>query len=49
MILPVLLYECEIWCVTLMKEYRLTLFKNVVLRKVFRHRIDEVMGQEEVS
>jgi hypothetical protein len=32
-----------------MKKHRLMLFKNVVLRKKFRPRIDEVMGQEEVS
>ena len=48
MILPVLLYECEIWSVTLMKEHRL-MFENVALRKIFRPRIDNVTGQEEVS
>lgn len=42
-ILPVLWYECEIWSITLMKEHRL-MFKNVVLWKVFRPRIDEVTG-----
>jgi hypothetical protein len=33
----------------MMKEQRLMLFENVVLRKIFRPRRDKVMGQEEVS
>ena len=49
MILPVVLYECEIWSFTLMKEQRLMLFENVALGKIFRPRRDKVMGQEEVS
>jgi hypothetical protein len=32
-----------------MKEQRLMLFENVVLRKIFRPRRDKVTGQEEVS
>lgn len=48
-ILPVLLYGREMSSVMLMKKHRLMLFKNVVLRKIYRPRIDEVMGQEEVS
>lgn len=47
-ILPVLLYECGIGSVMLMKEHRLMLEREV-LRKIFRPRIDEVTGQEEVS
>ena len=39
----------EIWSVTLLKKHRLMLFKNVAQRKIFRPRIDEVMGQEEIS
>ena len=35
MILPVVLYGCETWSVTLRKEGRLRVFKNRVLRMLF--------------
>jgi hypothetical protein len=34
-ILPVVLYGCETWSLTLRKEHRLRVFENVVLRKIF--------------
>ena len=33
-ILPVVLYECETWSVTMGSGYRLRVFENVVLRKI---------------
>jgi hypothetical protein len=34
-ILPVVLYGCETWSLTLRKKHRLWVFVNVVLRKIF--------------
>jgi hypothetical protein len=34
-ILPVVLYGCETWSLTLGEEYRLRLFENRLLRKLF--------------
>jgi hypothetical protein len=34
-ILPVVLYGCETWSLTLKKEHRLRLFENRVLRRIF--------------
>jgi hypothetical protein len=34
-ILPVVLYGCETWSLTLGEEYRLRVFENRVLRKIF--------------
>jgi hypothetical protein len=34
-ILPVVLYGCETWSITLRKDYRLRVFENRVLRKIF--------------
>ena len=33
--LPVVLYGCETWPLTLREEYRLRVFENRVLRKIF--------------
>jgi hypothetical protein len=33
-ILPVVLYECETWSLTLRDEHRLRMFENTVLRKI---------------
>jgi hypothetical protein len=41
-ILPVVLYGCEIWSLTLREERRLRVFENRVLRKVFGAKRDEV-------
>jgi hypothetical protein len=41
-ILPVVLYGCETWYLTLREEHSLTVFKNRVLRKIFGPKRDEV-------
>jgi hypothetical protein len=43
-ILPVVLYECETWSLTLKEEHRLRVFENRVLRRRFRPKRDEVTG-----
>jgi hypothetical protein len=44
-ILPVVLYGCETWSLTLMEEHRLRVFENRVLRRIFGPKRDEVMGE----
>jgi hypothetical protein len=44
-ILPVVLYGCETWSVTLREEHRLRVFENRVLRKIFGPKRDEVTGE----
>jgi len=44
-ILPVVLYGCEIWSLTLREESRLRAFENKVLRRVFGSKRDEVTGE----
>jgi hypothetical protein len=34
-ILPVVLYRCETWFLTLREEHRLRVFENRVLRRIF--------------
>ena len=41
-ILPVVLYWCETWSLTLREERRLRMFENRVLRKIFGPKRDEV-------
>jgi hypothetical protein len=43
-ILPVVLYGCETWSLTLREERTLRAFENRVLRKVFGSKRDEVTG-----
>jgi hypothetical protein len=43
-ILPVILYGCKTWSLTLREEHRLRVFKNKVLRRIFGPKRDEVMG-----
>jgi hypothetical protein len=43
-ILPVVLYGCETWSLTLKEERRLTVFQNRVLRRIFGPKRDEVTG-----
>jgi hypothetical protein len=43
-ILPVVLYGCETWSLTLREEYRWRVFENRVLRKIFGPKRDEVIG-----
>ncbi|KAJ4443374.1 hypothetical protein ANN_05042 [Periplaneta americana] len=44
-ILPVILYGCETWTLTLREEQRLRVFENKVLRKIFVAKRDEVTGE----
>jgi hypothetical protein len=44
-ILPVVLYGCETWSLTLREERRLRVFENRVLRRIFGPKRDEVMGE----
>jgi hypothetical protein len=46
-ILPVVLYGCEAWSLTLKKEPRLRVFENRVLRRVLGPRRDEITGNGE--
>jgi hypothetical protein len=41
-ILPVILYGCETWSLTLKEEHRLRVFENKVLRRIFGPKRDEV-------
>jgi hypothetical protein len=43
-ILPMVLYGCETWSLTLRGEHRLRVFENRVLRKIFGPKRDEVTG-----
>jgi len=44
-ILPVVLYGCETWSLTLREERKLRAFENMVLRRMFGPRRDEVTGK----
>ncbi|KAJ4446523.1 hypothetical protein ANN_13219 [Periplaneta americana] len=44
-ILPVVLYGCETWTLTLTEEQRLRVFENKVLSKIFGAKRDEVTGE----
>jgi hypothetical protein len=44
-ILPVILYGCETWSLTLREEHRLGVFENKVLRRLFGPKRDEVTGE----
>jgi len=48
-ILPVVLYGCETWSLTLREERKLRVFENRVLRKTFGPRRDKVTGMEEIA
>ena len=43
--LPVVLYGCETWSVTLREEHRLRGFENRVLRKILGPKKDGVVGK----
>jgi hypothetical protein len=43
-ILPVVLYGCETWSLTLTEEHRLRVFVNRVLRRIFGPKRDELTG-----
>jgi len=44
-ILPVVLHGCETWSLTLRKERKLSVFENMVLRRILGPRRDEVTGE----
>ena len=43
--MPVVLYGCEAWSLTLTEERRLRVFENMVLRRIFGPKRDEVTGE----
>jgi hypothetical protein len=43
-ILPMVLYGCETWSLTLREEHRLRVFEDRVLRRIFGPKRDEVTG-----
>jgi hypothetical protein len=45
-ILPVFLYGCETWFLTLREEHRLRVFENRVLRRIFGLKKEELMGRK---
>jgi hypothetical protein len=44
-ILPVVLYGCETWSLTLTEEHKLRVFQNRMLRRIFRPKRDGVTGR----
>ena len=49
-ILSVVLYGCETWSLTLREGRKLRVFENMVLRRIFVPRKDEVTGgMEEIA
>jgi hypothetical protein len=44
-LLPVVLYGCETWSLTLREEHRVRVFENRVLRRIFEPKMDEVRGE----
>jgi hypothetical protein len=45
LILPVVLYGCETWSLTVREDRRLRVFENRVLRRIFGLKGDEVTGK----
>jgi hypothetical protein len=43
-IFPVVFYGYETWSLTLREEYKLKMFENRVLRRIFRPKRDEIPG-----
>ena len=44
-ILPLVLYGCETWSLTLNVEHRLRAFENTVLRKIYGHEREKLTGE----
>jgi len=44
-IVPVVFYGCETWSLTLREERRLKVFESMVLRRTFRSKMNEVIGE----
>jgi hypothetical protein len=45
LLLPLVLYGCEIWSLTFREECRLRVFENRVLWRMFGPKRDEVIGE----
>ena len=45
MVLPLVLYGCETWSVTLSEGCRMRVFENRTLRVIFGPKRDEVIGE----
>ena len=43
-ILPIVLYGCETWSLTLWEERKLRVFENMVLRRIFGPKSDKEQG-----
>jgi hypothetical protein len=43
-ILPVVLYGCETWSLTLREEHRVRVFENRVIRRMYGPKRDEETG-----
>ena len=43
--LPIVLYGCETWSLTLREEHRLRVFENRVLKRIFGPKRDGVTGE----
>jgi hypothetical protein len=44
-ILPVVLYGCGTWSLTLREDHRLRVFESRILRRIFGPKRDEVTGE----
>jgi hypothetical protein len=44
-VLSFVLYGCETWSLILRQEYRLRVFENRVLRRIFEPKMDKVIGK----
>jgi hypothetical protein len=44
-ILPVVLYGCKTWSLTLREEHRLRVFENRVLRRIFGSKMGQEVGE----
>jgi hypothetical protein len=44
-ILPIVLYACETWLLTLREERKLRVFENMVLRRIFGPRRNKLTGE----
>jgi hypothetical protein len=44
MIMPIVLYRCEAWSLTLREALRLRVLENMVLRRMFGPKTDEAKG-----
>jgi hypothetical protein len=42
--LPVVLYGCETWSLTVGEEHKLRMFENMVMRRIFGPKRDGVLG-----